>query len=97
MATLTPRQKPSFRNLAHKTSTPVMARRPNFAASTTAPPPPRGGDDELEVGDLVEVPGGMDGTVKFVGEVRGKQGYFAGVELSKQWVHRGKNDGDAEG
>ena len=56
-----------------------------------------GGDEFLEIGDPVEVPGGMDGTVKFVGEVRGKQGYFVGVELSRNWAHRGKNDGDAEG
>lgn len=57
----------------------------------------RGADGDIEVGDLVEVPGGMDGTVKFVGEVRGKQGYFVGVELSKKWAARGKNDGDADG
>ena len=53
--------------------------------------------DDIEIGDTVEVPGGMDGTVKFVGEVRGKQGYFVGVELSRKWASRGKNDGDAEG
>jgi hypothetical protein len=51
----------------------------------------------IEVGDKVEVPGGMDGTVKFVGEVRGKNGYFVGVELSRKWASKGKNDGDAEG
>jgi dynactin complex subunit len=56
-----------------------------------------GDGDDIQVGDTVEVPGGMDGTVKFVGEVRGKQGYFVGVELSKRWASRGKNDGDAEG
>ena len=84
---MTPRHKPSFRNLVHKTSTPIMARKAAPAAS----------DESLEVGDAVEVPGGMDGTVKFVGEVRGKPGYFVGVELSKKWAHKGKNDGDAEG
>ena len=98
MATLTPRQRPSYRNLAHKTSTPIMAKKPAFATSI-GPGGPRGGagDDDLEIGDFVEVPGGMDGTVKFVGEVRGKAGFFVGVELSKKWAHRGKNDGDAEG
>lgn len=89
MATLTPRQRPSFRNLNHKTSTPTMNRKPAFA--------PISSDDELDVGDAVEVPGGMNGTVKFVGEVRGKQGLFVGVELNRQWSHRGKNDGEAEG
>ena len=55
------------------------------------------GNQNLEVGDLVDVPGGMHGTIKFIGEVRGKKGTFAGVELSKEWAARGKNDGDVEG
>ncbi|KAL8898186.1 MAG: hypothetical protein Q9207_006830 [Kuettlingeria erythrocarpa] len=53
--------------------------------------------DDLEVGDTVDVPGGMHGTVKFIGEVKGKKGVFAGVELSREWAARGKNDGDVEG
>jgi hypothetical protein len=57
-----------------------------------------GGDGrELYVGDTVDVPGGMHGTVKFVGTVRGKKGVFAGVELSKEFAPRGKNDGDVDG
>lgn len=57
-----------------------------------------GGDGrEIEVGDTVEVPGGMFGTVKFLGSVRGKKGTFAGVELSKEFAARGKNDGDVDG
>ena len=55
------------------------------------------GDGILEEGDLVDVPGGMHGTVKFIGEVKGKKGMFAGVELSREWAPRGKNDGDVEG
>lgn len=53
--------------------------------------------DNLEVGDTVDVPGGMHGTIKFIGEVKGKKGVFAGVELSREWAARGKNDGDVEG
>ncbi|KAJ4345762.1 uncharacterized protein N0V89_011897 [Didymosphaeria variabile] len=57
-----------------------------------------GGDGrELEIGDLVDVPGSMTGVVKFVGSVRGKPGVFAGVELSRQYASRGKNDGDVDG
>lgn len=63
-----------------------MTKYPNGAASA-----------ELQIGDSVNVPGGMDGTVKFVGEVNGKPGYFVGVELSRKWAARGKNDGEAEG
>ena len=56
-----------------------------------------GSSDNVEVGDTVDVPGDMYGTVRFVGEVRGKPGYFVGVELNKKWASRGKNDGDADG
>ena len=52
---------------------------------------------DFQIGDTVNVPGGMDGVVKFVGEVKGKQGCFVGVELSRKWAARGKNDGEAEG
>ena len=88
MATLTPRQRPSFRNLHAAASSQNMRKAAGLS---------RGDEDELEVGDTVDVPGGMDGKVKFVGEVRGKQGRFVGVELSRRWASRGKNDGDAEG
>ena len=57
----------------------------------------RNGNQNLGVGDLVDVPGGMHGTIKFIGEVKGKKGVFAGVELAREWAARGKNDGDVEG
>ena len=90
MATYTPRARPSLRNLSSSTfaaSTPTTRRASDMGSNT----------QDLRVGDTVDVPGGMDGIVKFVGEVRGKQGYFVGVELSRRWASRGKNDGDAEG
>lgn len=54
-------------------------------------------DIAIDVGDSVQVPGGMTGTVKFLGVVRGKKGVFAGVELDKEFAPRGKNDGDVDG
>ncbi|KAI9778585.1 MAG: hypothetical protein M1839_007978 [Geoglossum umbratile] len=63
----------------------------------TTPAKRSGGDGDIEVGDLVDVPGGMYGTVKFVGAVKGKKGVFAGVELSREWAARGKNGGDVDG
>ena len=57
----------------------------------------RNGNQNLEVGDTVDVPGGMHGTIKFIGEVKGKKGVFAGVELAREWAARGKNDGDVDG
>ena len=63
----------------------------------TTPAKKSGGDGDIEVGDLVDVPGGMYGTVKFVGAVKGRKGVFAGVELSREWAPRGKNSGDVDG
>ena len=54
-------------------------------------------DFGIEVGDEVNVPGDMYGTVRFVGSVRGKAGTFAGVELSREFAQRGKNDGAVDG
>jgi dynactin complex subunit len=56
-----------------------------------------GDGQEIEIGDLVDVPGSMYGLVKFIGSVHGKKGVFAGVELSKEFAARGKNDGDVDG
>lgn len=52
---------------------------------------------DIDVGDTVDVPGGMVGVVKFVGSIRGKQGVFAGVELNREYAARGKNDGAVDG
>ncbi len=57
----------------------------------------QGGDGDIQVGDLVDVPGSMFGTVKFVGSVDGKKGVFAGVELSEEYASRGKNNGEVDG
>ncbi|KAF7508984.1 hypothetical protein GJ744_008540 [Endocarpon pusillum] len=52
---------------------------------------------EPRVGETVDVPGGMYGIVKFVGEVAGKKGKFAGVQLAAEFAIRGKNSGDVDG
>ncbi|KAF7716800.1 Uncharacterized protein PECH_006808 [Penicillium ucsense] len=53
--------------------------------------------DDIKVGDTVNVPGGMYGTVKYLGTVAGKPGRFAGIELGPEHAQRGKNSGDVEG
>lgn len=53
--------------------------------------------DDIRVGDQVNVPGGMYGTVKFLGVVDGKPGRFAGIELATEHAARGKNNGDVDG
>jgi hypothetical protein len=69
------------------------------AALINMPPgtPGRATADEVVVGDLIDVPGGMLGTVRFVGAVQGKKGLFAGVELDSDFANRGKNNGDVDG
>ncbi|KAE8356957.1 hypothetical protein BDV28DRAFT_125984 [Aspergillus coremiiformis] len=53
--------------------------------------------DDIQVGDLVNVPGGMYGTIKYLGGVAGKPGKFAGIELATEHARRGKNSGDVDG
>ena len=53
--------------------------------------------EDVATGDTVDVPGGMVGTVRFVGTVQGKKGTFAGVELHPEFAGRGKNSGDVDG
>jgi len=72
---------------------PTTAREGKMAAHT----PSRGDEGDVEVGDVVTVPGNMHGIVRFLGNVAGKNGVFAGVELSEEFAIRGKNNGDVDG
>jgi hypothetical protein len=87
-------------NLALAAST-AIARKASLNALIGGPTTPTnkmGADgQDIEVGDAVDVPGQMHGIVKFIGSVRGKKGVFAGVELSREYATRGKNDGDVDG
>jgi hypothetical protein len=56
-----------------------------------------GGGDDVTIGDTVDVPGNMTGTVRFIGSVAGRKGNFAGVELHADYAPRGKNSGDVDG
>ncbi|KAL2136049.1 hypothetical protein VTI74DRAFT_5785 [Chaetomium olivicolor] len=74
----------------------------NSVLSSDAMPTPLtpgrfGGSDEIAIGDTVEVPGNMTGTVRFIGSVAGRKGNFAGVELHPEYAPRGKNSGDVDG
>lgn len=54
-------------------------------------------EPDLQVGDIVDVPGGMYGPIRFIGPVAGKAGVFVGVELSGKYAVLGKNNGEANG
>jgi hypothetical protein len=56
-----------------------------------------GAGEGLGIGDTVDVPGNMYGTVRFIGTVAGRKGTFAGVELHPDFAMRGKNSGDVDG
>lgn len=60
-------------------------------------PSEQGTGVELDVGDIVNLPGDMYGTVKFIGSIRGKDGRFVGIELDKAFAAKGKNNGDFNG
>jgi hypothetical protein len=59
--------------------------------------PGRAAGDDIAIGDTVDVPGSMFGTVRFIGTVAGRKGTFAGVELNHDFASRGKNSGDVDG
>ncbi|CAK7199597.1 hypothetical protein SEUCBS139899_002280 [Sporothrix eucalyptigena] len=68
-----------------------------FASSMASYSGPPTSDDPVVAGDPVDVPGGMNGIVRFVGTVAGRKGVFAGVELNPEFAARGKNNGDVDG
>jgi CAP-Gly domain-containing linker protein 1 len=50
------------------------------------------------VGENVRIDSqGFEGTLRYLGPVEGKEGVFAGVELSPGFAGRGKNDGSVDG
>lgn len=59
--------------------------------------PGRGPGEDFVVGESVDVPGSMHGTVRFIGSIPGKKGVFAGIELGPEFSARGKNSGDVDG
>ncbi|KAL1870444.1 hypothetical protein Daus18300_005130 [Diaporthe australafricana] len=71
-------------------------RKDKMPVTPRAGAPAAAGDD-LALGDEVDVPGNMTGTIRFVGMVEGKKGTFAGVELHPDFASRGKNNGDVDG
>jgi hypothetical protein len=52
----------------------------------------------FEVGDNVRIESlGFEGTLRYLGEIDGKTGQWAGVELSGGFSGKGKNDGSVNG
>ncbi|KAG8998402.1 hypothetical protein FRB90_012312 [Tulasnella sp. 427] len=78
-------QQPQQPHLTFRTIAQIHAR---------AMPPP----GQWEVGDPVRMENlGMEGTLRFLGEIAGKAGTWAGVELLPGFAGKGKNDGSVAG
>ncbi|WFD22211.1 hypothetical protein MEQU1_000876 [Malassezia equina] len=77
------------------TRTPSMrARTPSRAGATT----PARRDRGLEVGDAVSFEGtDLTGVLRYLGPVHGRDGLFAGLELTGLSYGQGKNDGTIQG
>lgn len=74
-----------------------LTSRPESRASNAGRSLSRAGH-EFEVGDAVRIESlGMEGTLQFMGEIEGKTGIWAGVELAPNFAGRGKNDGSVNG
>ena len=74
--------------LSHTASS--MARSTSAASSAEGPP------SGLHVGDRVSALG-MEGTLRYIGDVQFKPGMWGGIELSGEYAGKGKNDGTVQG
>ena len=86
----------------------VTSAPPTRAKTPSARPPSRQSDAFLrsasradrvfEIGDNVRIESlGYEGVLKYVGEIDGKPGLWAGVELGGGFAGKGKNDGSVSG
>ncbi|KAG2145954.1 uncharacterized protein EDB93DRAFT_1150216 [Suillus bovinus] len=91
---------------------PSVASTSAFAQSRTKTPGPRAPSRQsdvftrsvsragktFEVGDSVRIESlGFEGCLRYIGEIDGKSGLWAGVELSGGFLGKGKNDGSVGG
>ncbi|OAA43060.1 Cytoskeleton-associated protein, Gly-rich domain protein [Cordyceps fumosorosea ARSEF 2679] len=94
LAALTPSTLASIPDVSETYALDSVLSDPTMIPATPGRP---ASADDVVVGDSVEVPGGLRGTVRFVGTVQGKKGQFVGIELNREFAPRGKNNGDVDG
>ncbi|KAK0479184.1 hypothetical protein IW261DRAFT_166460 [Armillaria novae-zelandiae] len=86
-----------------RAKTPASKAPAKPPASTSRPPSRTAGRPPsslhaFEEGDKVRIESlGFEGTLRFIGEIEGKGGLWAGVELSGGFAGKGKNDGSVGG
>ncbi|KAF5385794.1 hypothetical protein D9615_002454 [Tricholomella constricta] len=81
-----------------RAKTPVSARPPSRPPSRHSDVFARSAPRAFEVGDNVRIESlGYEGTLRYVGEIEGKLGLWAGVEFSGGFSGKGKNNGTVNG
>lgn len=89
----------------HNVTRPPERAKTPAPAKPTSRPPSRHSDvfaknvnRQFEVGDSVRIDTlALEGTLRYMGEIEGKNGLWAGVELSGQFAGKGKNNGSVNG
>ncbi|RDB16858.1 Dynactin subunit 1 [Hypsizygus marmoreus] len=81
-----------------RAKTPVSARPASRPPSRHSDVFGRSTNRAFEVGDNVRIESlGYEGTLRYIGEIEGKLGLWAGVELSGGFSGKGKNNGTVNG
>ena len=81
---------------ARTPSRSALMRSPSRAAASGRATPAR--ERQLEIGDMVRLEGSdLVGVLRYLGPVHGRDGFFAGLELTGASAGRGKNDGTVHG
>lgn len=90
--------RPSSVTSAPPTRTKPPSTRPSSRQSDAVPRGANRAARAFEVGDNVRIESlGYEGTLRYVGEIDGKPGLWAGVELGGGFARKGKNDGSVNG
>ncbi|KAG6061827.1 hypothetical protein E4U17_007254 [Claviceps sp. LM77 group G4] len=97
LAALTPTSLASIPDVSESYALETVLSESSSPLAMAPATPGRPSAGDLFIGDAVDVPGGMSGTVRFVGTVQGKKGTFAGIELHPEFAAKGKNNGDVDG
>lgn len=84
------------RRSAYAYATPARTRTKDFTSG--AGTPTRREQRAFEIGDMVKLDGtGLTGVLRYMGPVHGREGHFAGLELTGSSYGHGKNDGTIDG
>lgn len=84
------------RRSAYAYATPARTRPKDFTSG--AGTPTRREQRAFEIGDMVKLDGtGLTGVLRYMGPVHGREGHFAGLELTGSSYGHGKNDGMIDG